>query len=464
MNRHCSYGVLRHAWNRRLAVIAIPTMLALACSGIAFCSEIHEAAKTGDLQKVKALFKADPRLVFSKEAEHGETPLHLAVRYGHKDVAEFLLEHKADVNAKNNVGGTPLHVVANSVVAAPLLANKADVNARDDDGDTPLHSAAFSNHKDVAELLLANNAAVDAKNNNGRTPLAEALSESGTDVAELLLAKGADINSKDKDGMTPLIVAAVLGDRKSEVARFLLAHGADVNAKEKLGFTPLHLAVGAGQKDLAALLLANKADVNAKNRLGQTPLDVANIKGYNDIKELLLAHGAKTASAETTDVPKVSGDQDLLQQLSGRTAKPQGPRKADPYDHNQSAISVPTNANATVYIFRTHQMVGAPLKPPISCDGVELAHMQNGRYFRVQLDPGRHHLYSNDQGVSLLAAPGGVYYIEAKVVPFTDKSMSLRALPAEETPSAMHKLKALDDKAIVDHTRVSAGGEIPANP
>jgi ankyrin repeat protein len=39
------------------------------------------------LEKVKALIKDNPRLVFSED-ETGRTPLHWAAVYGHKDVAE----------------------------------------------------------------------------------------------------------------------------------------------------------------------------------------------------------------------------------------------------------------------------------------------------------------------------------------------------------------------------------------
>jgi ankyrin repeat protein len=38
-------------------------------------------------------------------------------------------------------------------VAELLLANKAEVNAKDNRGNTPLHLAAAKGHKDVAELL-----------------------------------------------------------------------------------------------------------------------------------------------------------------------------------------------------------------------------------------------------------------------------------------------------------------------
>jgi hypothetical protein len=39
----------------------------LALSSLAFCGEIHDAAKSGDLEKVKALLKDKRGLVFSKD-------------------------------------------------------------------------------------------------------------------------------------------------------------------------------------------------------------------------------------------------------------------------------------------------------------------------------------------------------------------------------------------------------------
>jgi len=43
--------------------------------------------------------------------------------------------------------------MAHKDVVELLLANKADVNAKDNSGKTPLHIAVSKGHKDVVELL-----------------------------------------------------------------------------------------------------------------------------------------------------------------------------------------------------------------------------------------------------------------------------------------------------------------------
>src|SRR5476649_2404567 len=123
MNKHSIFQIFRRA-----AV----TLVALVWSCLAFCGEIHDAAKSGDLAKVKALLKANPDFVNSKNT-NGLTPLDYAAYSGHIDVVKLLLENKADVNATNKSGMTPLSF------------------------------AVDAGHRDVAELLLANKAEVDNK-------------------------------------------------------------------------------------------------------------------------------------------------------------------------------------------------------------------------------------------------------------------------------------------------------------
>jgi ankyrin repeat protein len=140
--------------NTFLSHIATVLVITLAWSIPGLCGEIHDAAKAGDLVKVKALLKLDPELVSSKD-NNGHTPLHVAVWDGHKDVVELLLANGAEVDARGNTG-TPLHWAArmgNKVVVELLLSKGAAVNALDKSGSTALHLAAEDGHKEVAELL-----------------------------------------------------------------------------------------------------------------------------------------------------------------------------------------------------------------------------------------------------------------------------------------------------------------------
>ncbi len=137
------------------AAFTLTALVALAWSTLAFCDEIHDAVKDGDLAKIQALLKADPDLVFSKDSV-GRTPLHLAASRGNKGVAALLLASKADAEAQDNGGRTPLHYAAftgHKDVAELLLVSKADVNAEDNDGWTPLRCATVMHQKDVAKLL-----------------------------------------------------------------------------------------------------------------------------------------------------------------------------------------------------------------------------------------------------------------------------------------------------------------------
>jgi ankyrin repeat protein len=176
----------------RFAVVAF----ALAWSSLAFCGEIHDAAKAGDLEKVKVLLKDNSDLVNSKD-DNGNTPLLLAVANDHKDVAEFLLVNKAEVNAKATNGVTPLHLAASKDMAELLIANKADVNATNNDGWMPLQFALLLRHKDVTELLCKAAPATQLGNMKhditGVWKLSAEISAAGTVAGQMLLTQNPEL-------------------------------------------------------------------------------------------------------------------------------------------------------------------------------------------------------------------------------------------------------------------------------
>jgi ankyrin repeat protein len=88
---------------------------------------------------------------------------------------QILIEMGADVNAKdkNKWGHTPLHIASrdNHIEIAKLLIERgADVKAKDNDGWTPLHWASLHNRIETAKLLIELGADLDAENNDGETP------------------------------------------------------------------------------------------------------------------------------------------------------------------------------------------------------------------------------------------------------------------------------------------------------
>ncbi len=120
--------------------------------------DILQAARKGDTKRVKLLLTDNPDLVNVQNCCNNWTPLHKSSFWGHTGTARLLLEHNADVDAKNDEKRTPLHKASTwgrTETAKLLLQYKADVNVQDDDGRTPLHYASCNGHPKTAELLLS---------------------------------------------------------------------------------------------------------------------------------------------------------------------------------------------------------------------------------------------------------------------------------------------------------------------
>ena len=87
------------------------------------------------------------------------------------------------------------------------LAAGGDVNAKNDVGATPLLNATSKGHNEIAELLIDKGADVNAMSDTGRTPLYWAADSGYKEIIELLIAKGADVNAKTNDEKTLLDMA-----------------------------------------------------------------------------------------------------------------------------------------------------------------------------------------------------------------------------------------------------------------
>jgi len=231
----------------------LTTIAAVVLVGCGPSVDIHQAAKDGNIEAVKQHLDAGKDV--NAKLEGGVTPLHIAASEGQKEVVELLITKGADLNAVSimpGYRGAPLDLASrdNQTETADLLrkhggksaeedsihvaaeggsieavkqhlAAGTDVNAKNQLGRTPLHAAAYYGHKEIIELLIGKAADVNIKRRGGWTPLHDAAFGSHKEVVELLIAKGANVNTGNSGGETPLDWAK----DKSETADLLRKHG-----------------------------------------------------------------------------------------------------------------------------------------------------------------------------------------------------------------------------------------------
>ena len=228
-------------------IAALPVIAALA---FAVLSQNAEAQQSGQKTKTERLLgEALNEFAFD---ENGWTHLHWAAVADDPESIRRLMEMGAapSPRAKNdsdfsdegksrlqvlgiqkihhrNKGGTPLHTAVKFdkiVAASVLIASGAKINAKDDDGDTPLHMI-FPPSLEIARLLVENGADVNAKDKEGWTALhdlghSDLLSDRGYDnalrVVRFLLKNGADVNAKTEGDHTPWDMAAIYDDARMQ--------------------------------------------------------------------------------------------------------------------------------------------------------------------------------------------------------------------------------------------------------
>jgi hypothetical protein len=104
--------------------------------------------------------------------------------------------------------------------------------------------------------------------------------------------------------------------------------------------------------------------------------------------------------------------------------------------------SQPVPQKATVYIYRLKMFYAKLLKPTVFCDSKELGRIENGRFMKMEIEPGKHFFRSNDaqSGFEAEFKAGREYYIRVDMTPSGFKGnyiFNSLDKPAGMSPSAV---------------------------
>ncbi|XP_018082254.1 MIB E3 ubiquitin protein ligase 2 S homeolog isoform X2 [Xenopus laevis] len=168
---------------------------------------LHHSALKGNVLAVRKILERARQLVDSKK-EDGFTALHLATLNNHQEVVEILIkEGRCDVNLRNNRNQTPLHLaVAQGHISLVhlLVTEGANVNAEDEDGDTPMHIVFVRQHLKSIESQQEGNGSPLLTKLEASGLLGNIELNVGSGMACFLALSGADINYANHRGKSPL--------------------------------------------------------------------------------------------------------------------------------------------------------------------------------------------------------------------------------------------------------------------
>jgi hypothetical protein len=156
---------------------------------------VYDLAKKGKLLKLREVLEEEhPPDVDGHEDGKGRNALGWTCRKGHTECARLLIEHHADVNA------------------------------RDNEGYGALYGAAGGGHLSCVQLLVQSGADVDCQSNGGWTPLMRSTRNNYLHIAQYLLGQKADIHLRAPEtcaGASKNIDALFCAMKKYETDRTL---------------------------------------------------------------------------------------------------------------------------------------------------------------------------------------------------------------------------------------------------
>ena len=176
-----AYAAARYSGRNEIAILLLEKGMKL---------DLYAACMAGAKDTVLEMIAGNPELAGAYSSD-GWTPLHLACFFGQPQIAEALIARGAGVNARsrNPMQNMPLHAAAagrNRDAVRLLLEHGADVNARQHGGWTALHAASQNGDVEMVRLLLGGGADIDLRADNQQNAMDLAMTKGHQAVVDLL--------------------------------------------------------------------------------------------------------------------------------------------------------------------------------------------------------------------------------------------------------------------------------------
>jgi len=315
--------ILEKARKRREEFEASSTNKLISMKAADLCAAIEN----GDVMKTFA--KLDEKTASCPHPDTGRCAAHYCIARGSHELLRMVLEARADPDARDSFGQTPLMMAAkqgDQEAAQVLLDAGADAAATDSLGraasemvkvvqksEEEEHNPLKNWREKMAGQPLPEDPAkksrdlkvlIDSKERPKKFGLSllTALAQRDVRTAEAAMEAGADMKLVDDKGDTAiiLIVKGKWKDTQGLQVRLLqkaIKAGADVNFQNCQGNSALHFASHRGDLDVIEALLSLKANAKLVNAEGNTALMYAAHGGYEEICTALLEAAAPVTVA-----------------------------------------------------------------------------------------------------------------------------------------------------------------------
>ena len=255
-------------------------------------------------KKLVQWIQQDPEVLKTKMGTH---PLQYVIRNG--DFEEFMAifdatKYKTCPISPKCKGQNALHAVARTgkVQIFKILAREfEDLNPKDDVGITPLHLAVMNDHPEMVGLILkyvSKYSSIVTADNYGLTAFSHAIFLDQLEIFSLLMEKLKELNQTYDLDMKNLIFRGSLNIFKAyineydypkhvalmdciyynkyEICKYLLEnHTEETLIRDKIWPNPINLAVECKTHSILKLLVKYVEDIEECNPDGNTPLQTA---------------------------------------------------------------------------------------------------------------------------------------------------------------------------------------------